>query len=610
MTALRELLARFTVEVDPEGNLPKGNRAVDALRDKLQAVDAVAGSMGGLREFSESLGGVRALLGSGSGADGGAVQGLVKWNRALAASDHGLVRVGASMPSFATGIGKLSDYFPQAAQGGSLFGGILERLRPALDSARASLNEPRLGFISQLVTLKNAFIALGATTAARAVWGFVDSTVTAAASVNDMAQRLGVTTDQFQELQGVAQLGGADVGAVATAFSTLSRNALDFATDGGGEAAEAFGKLGLQIKDSNGNIRPAIELFYEAGDAIVGLDNATEQQALAQKLLGRSARELLPVFNDLASMTAEQRAEVRALSIVYGEDFIQAASEADDQMLITSKVLESLKSRFIGALLPVITGAAEGLQSLGKWIREATRGLSLGRIAFVAGALAISPYIQQLRALVALGGGWTKVLGNMGRGITGFLKSAAPLLAAFLVIEDVFTFFSGGDSLLGDGLIALDKALGGTGETVKQITEGFKDLWKWIGGDGQGEKAKALYRDIIQGIELLVHDLLVSVGVRSGERGLKGLNAYNAGESGLGTAGKLLGGVSRNDPFFAQLNAAGVERSGGRAGTTVIDNSTKSVQVNMSPGTSPAQVADAVSKRLEADRNSIADRVP
>ncbi len=608
MTALRELLARFTIEVDPEGNLPKGNRQVDALRDKLIAVDGVAAGMAGLQNFTETLGGVRALLGSGTG--GGAVQGLVKWNQALAVQEHGLVRVGNSLPDFMSGIGKLSDYFPAAARSGSTLASTLGgRLKSALDGVRASLNEPRLGFLSGLISMKNALIATGAVVATQQVWGFVRSSITAAASVNDMAQRLGVTTDEFQELQGVAQLGGADVGAVATAFSTLSRSALEFAQTGKGEAGEAFEKLGLSVKDANGQVRPAIELFYEAGDALSKLDNETERQAYAQRLMGRSARELLPVFNDLASMTAEQRAEVRALSIVYGEDFIEASAEADDKMLVAGKVLEGLKAKFIGALLPAIVGGVEALQSFAKWIGEATRGLSLGRIAFIGAAFAISPYIAQLNALVTIGGGWTKVLGAMARGTGAWLKTMAPLAALFLVIEDVFTFFAGGDSLLGDGLMALDKALGGTGETVKQMTEAFKDLWKWIGGDGQGEKAKALYRDIIQGIELLVHDLLVNVGVRSGQTGLQGLENYKSGKTGLGIAGKLLGGVDRTDPFMAEVGRIGAERAA-RQGTTVIDNSTRSVQVNMPQGSSPMQTADAVSKRLESDRASTAARIP
>lgn len=546
MTALRELLARFTIEVDPEGNLPKGNRAVDALRDKLKGIDGVASGLGP----------------------------------------------------------KLKGAFSGLSQVGSRIGSVFQ-------GARDALNEPRLGFISQLATLQNAFAALGIGIATRAMWGFVDSTVTAAAGVNDMAQRLGVTTDQFQELQGVAQLGGADVSAVATAFSTLSRNALDFATDGGGEAAEAFGKLGLQVKDSNGNLRPAIELFYEAGDAIVGLDNATEQQALAQKLLGRSARELLPVFNDLASMTAEQRAEVRALSIVYGEDFIQAAAEADDQMLITSKVIEGLKAKFIGGLLPAITATAEGLQSLTKWLGNATRGMSLSRVAFIGGLLAISPYLAKLSALVTLGGGWMRTLGGMGRALAGLALRLAPVIAAFLVLEDVFGFLTGAnksatgrllDTLFGDGTGK------GVQKTIQDLTAAFKDLWNWITGNGQGEKAKALYREIVDGIELIVHDMLVNLGIRNGSTGLAGLNEFrtrDARETAVSEQARSQFAFNPATGAFIPVPGAGE-----RQGTTVIDNSTRSVSVSMSPGTSPAQVADAVSKRLEADRNSIADRVP
>lgn len=572
MTALRELLARFTVEVDAEGNLPKGNRQVDALRDKLKGVDAVAGGLSG--------------------------------------------RLRASFGALPGRVGALAD-------------GIGGRLRGAFDGASASLNAPGKGLVGGLLNMRTALLATGATFAARAVWGFVDSTITAAASVNDMAQRLGVTTDEFQELQGVAQLGGTEVGAVATAFSTLSRNAIAFAKGDGGEAAEAFTKLGLQVKDANGNVRPAIDLFYEAGDALAGLDNATERQAYAQRLLGRSARELLPVFNDLAGMTAEQRAEVRALSIVYGEDFIQASADADDKMLLAGKVFEALKARVIGFTIEGIIWATEKLTEFGKWLGEVTKGMSLGTLAFAAGAVAVSLYATKLNTAITAGGGWTRVLGGMARGAGGVVKTMAPLIAQFLLLEDLLVFFAGGRSVTGR---LLDSAFGeGTGKgvqkTIKELIVVFQDLWKWVLGDGAGEKAKALFAEIGEGLRLMVNDALALIPGSGRTAGIEGLRAFEARQSApvtasgaasdqvargaigllaapLGPLGALVGGAIAGGP--------GIPASAGeRQGVTVInDQSTRNVTMNMQPGASPQQNADAVSKRLEADRASVAARVP
>lgn len=569
MNALRELLAKFTVEVDPEGNLPKGNRQVDALRDKLAGVD-------------------RAALGIGD-----------RLRTAFAGLPGSVRAATAGIPAAAAGrVGAFAD-------------AIGVRLRGAFDGVRSSLNEPRLGFLSGLANMNNLLAATGIGFATRAMWGFVDSTITAAAAVNDMAQRLGVTTDEFQELQGVAQLGGSDVSAVATAFTTLSRSALEFAQTGKGEAGEAFQRLGIQVKDANGEVRPAIELFYEAGDALAGLDNATERQAYAQRLMGRSARELLPVFNDLASMTAAQRAEVRALSVVYGEDFVQAAAEADDKMLIAGKVLESLKAKFVSALLPAIVGGVEALQSFAKWLGEATKGLSLGRIAFVGAALAISPYIRVLGALVTLGGGWTKVMAGMARGAAGLVRSFAPVVAAFLVLEDLLVFFAGGKSATGR---LLDNVFGkGVGaevqKTIVDLTVAFKDLWKWILGDGAGEKAKSLFAEISEGVRLLVNDALAQIPGSGRTAGLEGLRAYERSERSRVIQTRDTRGTP--DPFLSgAFGGPNLLAPPTRQGTTVIDNSTKTVQVNMPQGSSPMQTADAVSKRLESDRAGIAARVP
>ncbi len=584
MTALRELLATFTVSVDPEGNLEKGNRQVDALADKMRGLAQAtrllgAGAGGG--------GAVRGLLGAGGGASGGPLA-------TLGAGGSGPVQLRAGTAGLANLTQLWGQAFPAAAGRAQ---GAGSRLKGMLDGWRESLNAPGSGVISSLFTLQNTLRA-GA-----AIYGFgqIKGLVDQIGGIGEEASRLGVTNAEFQRLDVLAKQNATSVGALGTAFRTLATNAVDPSK----EAAEAFSKLDVQVKDGNGALKSRQDLFFETAGALADIEDTTTRAALAQRIYGRGALELAPLLANGRAGLEAQRAELEKLPVLSDRIIASADKFSDSWETMKAQLLAVAGPVLEGLVIPALQLLVDVVDILSPGIAALTKNLNFGRIAFVALLFPASRMLGTLSALVKLGGGWTNVLGSMGGGVKRLVVQFAPLIAAFLVLEDVLGFFTGKESLIGRGL---EKAFPGIKKTVDELRVAFEDLWNWITGNGQGEKAKALYREVVEGIELLVHDMLVNIGVRSGKTGISGLNDYKDGKTGLGTAGKLLGGVDQSDPFLKQLGDS--FKTPGGASPVAVDNSTKTVTVNMLPSSSPDQVANKVGAILTKDRNAVAAGVP
>ncbi len=534
-------------------------------------------------------GAVRGLLGAGGGASGGPLA-------MLGAGPGGAMQLRTGADGLARITQLWGQSFPAAASNATASGG---RLQAMLNGFRNSLNAPGSGLIASLFTLQNSLRAGAAVFGFGALKGLVDQI----GSIGEEASRLGVTNAEFQRLDVLAKQNATSVGALGTAFKTLANNAVDPSK----EAAEAFRELDVQVKDGTGAFKSRQDLFFETAGALADIEDKTLRAQMAQKLYGRGALEIAPLLANGRAGLEAQRKELEKLPILNDSLIAKADAFGDSWEIMKVQMMAAAGPVLEGLVIPALQLLADTVGLVSDGVRALTKNLSFGSIAFVAFMFPVSRLIAQMRALVLLGGGWTKVLKAMGGGVKGLVVQFAPLIGAFLILEDVLTFFRGGDSLIGRGL---EKAFGpGLKKTVEDLRLAFEDLWGWITGNGQGEKARALYRELVEGIELMVHDLLVNVGVRAGKTGIEGLNDYKAGTTGLGTAGKLLGGVDQSDPFVQRLNEITAARAGG-GGTSVVDQSVRSVTVNMLPSSSPDQVASKVGAVLTKDRNAVAAGVP
>jgi hypothetical protein len=135
------------------------------------------------------------------------------------------------------------------------------------------------------------------------------------------------------------------------------------------EAMDALDELGIKVKSLAGDegvgemiSRDQNEVFWEAGQAIMGLGDAYEREAKAQALFGRSWKELVPLFTEYKSLD-EYNEALQGVN-VNSEDTINDLAELNDKFGELQGNFNTLKTEIIGSLAPALTGAADALNNL------------------------------------------------------------------------------------------------------------------------------------------------------------------------------------------------------------------------------------------------------
>ena len=137
-------------------------------------------------------------------------------------------------------------------------------------------------------------------------------------------------------------------------------------------SGNAFTQLGIDILDSNGNLRDSEEVFWEVIDALGEIENETEREALAMDLMGRSAKTLNPLIEAGSEGFAAIAEEARNAGYVMGEEALEGFHEFDDNLSRWDQGLVAAKRALGTILMPVLNDLATEGTSL---LSEFTNGI-------------------------------------------------------------------------------------------------------------------------------------------------------------------------------------------------------------------------------------------
>lgn len=195
-------------------------------------------------------------------------------------------------------------------------------------------------------------------TAASAIGDTAREMITGAAEYGDtidkMSQKMGMSSDAYQEWDFVLQHCGASIESLKPAMKTLAT-----AAESG---SDAFAQLGISQEQIAGMSQ---EQLFDA--TIAGLQNVTDETQrtyLAGKLLGRGATELGPLLNTSADDVADMRAQVHDLGGVMGSDAVKAAAAYQDSLQNMQYAFSGLKNNISGELLPTLTLIMDGVTKM------------------------------------------------------------------------------------------------------------------------------------------------------------------------------------------------------------------------------------------------------
>lgn len=298
---------------------------------------------------------------------------------------------------------------------------------------------------------------------------FIQKQVELGTQLLHTSEMLGLSTDELQAFQYAGSNAGLGADEATTALRFMNKN-IGEAAQGAGAAGPVFQKFGVHLKDAGGRIRPTSELLAEVADGISKLDSPAAKTAAAMEIFGRSGARMIPLLNKGSKGIEELYGEFKQLGGGLNSEFIEATEKTEHELNKLSLVGRGLTSVIAAELLPVFTG-------LVSWITD-------GAMAFRK--FAEHSYIVQtsLTTLAAIAVGLAVVWAVLNIEIFAVIAAIA---LAILIIDDIYTAFKGGKSVIGDFI----DAIFGIG-TTKTI---FDHLRSWANSatDEIAELANAIF---------------------------------------------------------------------------------------------------------------------
>lgn len=200
--------------------------------------------------------------------------------------------------------------------------------------------------------------AAGIAVAGKKVVDFANDVSSAGDEIDKMSQKIGISTDAYQEWSYVFERSGADVNNLQTGMKTLSSVITD-AANGSESAAAKLSAIGVSLEEINGlsqedQLSLVISRLQEMGEG-------SERTAAATDLLGRSATDMAAVLNMTAEDTQALIDEAHDYGMVMSEDAVAASAAYQDSLTKLQGTLGGLKNSLVADLLPGLTQVVDGL---------------------------------------------------------------------------------------------------------------------------------------------------------------------------------------------------------------------------------------------------------
>ena len=248
----------------------------------------------------------------------------------------------------------------------------------ALDAQSIALAGGLAGVTTAIVNVEKALISM------------TREAASAADDIATMSSVTGVSTETLQAFAYSAELTDVSVDRIADSLKYTTKSMAEAAT-GTGEAYEAYRQLGVAITDSNGNLRSAEAVFYDTIDALGKMENGTERDATAMKLMSKSAQELNPLISAGSEVLKGYAKEAQSTGYILDDKLIGALLESDDAFQSLQKTQEAVKKQLAAEFAPYLTqfysDTAKATQDLGKGIRDSGIVDSFGMLLETVGGI-------------------------------------------------------------------------------------------------------------------------------------------------------------------------------------------------------------------------------
>ena len=172
-------------------------------------------------------------------------------------------------------------------------------------------------------------------------------------SIDKGSQKMNMSAKQYQKWAYAMKLSGSSIEELREGYNQMSGQ-ISQAVNGTKESQKAFQRLGVNLKDANGNLRSTGDIFEDVVVSLQNMDNATERTALAYKLFGESVSKLNPLLNNNANLLREVVRTQNALGSQMSDNLVAESAKFQDAIATLGQAWQGFKNLLGETFLPII----------------------------------------------------------------------------------------------------------------------------------------------------------------------------------------------------------------------------------------------------------------
>lgn len=276
----------------------------------------------------------------------------------------------------------------------------------------------------------------------------------------------GMSTDTLQEWTYAANFVDTELSVVTKSMARMTK-AVGDAAGGNKTAQKKFKDLGVSIYDAGGKLRDSEVIFMDAIDALGKIENATERDAAAMDLFGKSALELNPLIETGSEGLKKYKDEAHDMGVVFSGEALDAMGSFDDSMQTLNATSEALKNTIgltlIPAFQPLVDTAATTMAEVTKLLQD---GVQEGDMESITTLLtdAVSTGLDSIETLVTdslpiVSGLLSTLVTDVVAAIPDFITQLLP--AATALLQSIMDSISENSAPLLEAATAVITAIGG-----------------------------------------------------------------------------------------------------------------------------------------------------
>lgn len=280
-----------------------------------------------------------------------------------------------------------------------------------------------------------------------------------AKEITTVSQRMGMTTDQYQEWDYVMKMFGSDAESMTGDIAALAEKAVE-ATDKTSDTAKTFRLLGVNVRDSHKALKSQNELFNDVIVALQNMDDVTRRNAIASDLLSTTGENLGPILNMTAKELNNLKKEAHDTGYVLGEESIEKYGKLSKSMNDLKTVGEGVANTFAAALLPLFTELFSAISAIPTPVLSMLIALTGTIAAMVAIGKAIDSTVG--------------VFGNFSKFLSGFNVQANQTAIIIMGIVAALALLAVAIAAINGKTADIDRTMG----RVSNLTNGMQSQQK------------------------------------------------------------------------------------------------------------------------------------